>query len=321
LRAEVGRLRGVALLECAAIEAPAVVAAPEPGADGELTPSSCDDGEERCLAQLGQTCGATQVVYGTVGTMVDSYVLDLKLIDVGQGDAAGRSTVSLSGDQEVLIDGVRVALTKLVAPEQYLGSFELRLELPGAEVYLDGEKVGVTPLERIGGLTPGEHQLRVVIEDYEALERPIDIYFARTTVLNVSLSGKAIDVTVQTTVVEARAPTEEDAPAPITEEASPLDSPLLLGGALAAGTGIAVLLVSGVGWILYASAYADMAGVTSVGDDGKVLVDDADAYDGFYEQAKAGWNIGIFAGVAGGLLLATGAGIAAAAVLMPGDLE
>jgi len=333
LRAEVDRLRGVELQECADFDAaesspptPAVLddAAAEPDAVGDVGEATACVDDPACLSRLGRGCGVDSVVYGTVGTLGESYVLDLKLVGARARRASGRQTVSLSGDKVVLIDGVRFAVTNLVAPEQYLGALELRLDRAGAVVYLDEVKVGTTPLGRLGELQPGTHALRIAIPGYQDFERSIDITFARTTVVNIVLTGGVIAATVETTVVETEAEVVAEPVEPTAAPPAPWRTPLLVAGLSVLGGGVVALAVGGVGLGVYSSAEGAMdehTGAVEHEDERWWIVEDKKAFDDAYDTAFAAWNTFIFGAVIGGVAVVAGTGMSLTAVLASEETE
>lgn len=234
LYAQVATIRGVTLLKQDVMNA--FLVAQQPLCDGSTA----------CLVDLGKTSGVQKLVYGTVASLGDAYVLDLKLIDVASAREENRQSVSLSGEQTVLIDGIRAAATQLIAPEQYVGTISLRLDKPGAQVFVDGKLVGTTPLAPITGLEPGKHALKIVLTGYTDFDQFVDVRFERTTLVNISLKGTSIDATVEAIEGPATA-----APPVLVEAAGGakpapglLESPLFLAGLGTASAG-ALLLVGG----------------------------------------------------------------------------
>ena len=314
LRAEVGRLEGVKLQE----RAITVKAVPQ----SDEASAGCNT--EICLAQIGRACQVDELIFGTVATLGDSYVLDLKLIDVAKKQERRRESTTLSGDQAVLIEGVRGLAIQLVAPELFVGSLELRLEKPGAEVYIDGTLVGSTPLQTVSGITPGKHALKIVLTGFKDFDRFVEVRHDRTTIVNVALSGDTIDATI-----EAKAGTAEpeDAPvlvvtelAPTNEEpeANPLESPLFLSGLAVGGAGL-LLAAVGVGAAIYeATAFQQQLGsdyTEEVNGVSVVREEDEEAYQA--AQAEwgdianflwyGGWSalgVGLATAVTGGALMA-----------------
>ncbi len=148
-------------------------------------------GEEKCLAAIGKKLGVDIVVTGTVGALGASYVLNIKAVDTASGKQVQRiQSDPLRGSPDELIEGVRVAAYKLLAPEQLHGALQVQTDIVGAEVQLDGKTVGKTPLPRLGLLDKqvlGKHQLRVQAPSYEPFEDEIDIHFQKVSQVVVRL--------------------------------------------------------------------------------------------------------------------------------------
>lgn len=148
--------------------------------------------EPRCLISVGKALGVDVVVAGNVAALGDAYVVDIKAVDVASGKELARvASEPLRGDPDKLIERVRVAAYKLLAPGALRGAIGLLVDLDGAEVWLDGKKVGVTPLPRpIAGLSLGKHQLEVRARDYAPARRAVKVRFQKTSRVVVSLSGE-----------------------------------------------------------------------------------------------------------------------------------
>jgi len=222
----------------------------------------CSD--DACLAKFGVACNVDKLVFGTVASLGQSYVLDLKLIDVRSGLLERRQSTPLSGEQAVLIDGIRAATTQLIAPELYVGAIDIKLAKPGAEVFLDGVSVGQTPLATQDRVTPGKHALKIVLQGYRDFDRFVEVRLGRTTVVNVALSGTAIDATI-----EAQEVAQPTAPVlVVTEPAkqpSMLDSPLFLTGIFTSGAGLALAAIGG-GAVIYRYTLFSFEGTESGGE-------------------------------------------------------
>lgn len=278
------------------------------------------DGDTKCLLRMGKACGVNKLLFGTVASLGESYVLDLKLIDVRRGKEVDRQSVTLSGKKEIMIDGVRAIATQMLAPAQFVGSLELRLDKPGAEIFVDGELVGKTPLKRIDGIKPGKHGLKIVLTGYRDFDRFVEVRFARVTIVNVSLSGDAIDAVIEAAPVEVVEPTS--APVVETTTATPGDarasqesgmSPLAVAGVGVAALGVGLL---GGGVSILAGMYMSMA--PHVDSENEGLVTDPQAYatlQDAYGWWPAGWAL---VGLGGASLVA---GVSLAVVGAVGDSE
>lgn len=265
-------------------------------------------GDLGCLAGVGRSARTASVIYGTVASLGDSYVLDLKLIRVRGAREIRRQSISLSGDQAVLINGIRETVTQLIAPEQYVGSLDLRLDKPGAQVFVDGDLVGKTPLKPLDSLRPGKHALKIVLTGYTDFDRFVDVQFQRVTIVNVALSGTSIDATIE--AAEATAMAEGGAPViVVAEDKNQLEqqhnawkSPLFLSGLGTSVTGL-MLLSAGVTALLVANGQfaqlnnPNLMGPASDDDDTIVLnvgLSDPslELFRDWYDQANGTWVMG-----------------------------
>lgn len=148
-------------------------------------------GEEKCLAAIGKQLGVDIVVTGTVGAMGSSYVLNIKAVEVARARQARRiESDPLRGSPDDLIEGVRVAAYRLLAPEQLHGSLQVQTDIVGAEVRLDDKVVGTTPLPNLGVLSRqalGKHTLRVQAPGYDPFVDEVDIHFQKVAQVEVRL--------------------------------------------------------------------------------------------------------------------------------------
>jgi hypothetical protein len=148
-------------------------------------------GEEKCLAAIGKRLNVDVVVTGTVGAMGDSYVLNIKAVDVATQKQIERiSSDPLRGSPDELIDGVRVAAYRLLAPKQLHGSLQVQTDIVGAEVHLDDKLLGKTPLPAQGLVTKlalGKHKLRVQAPGYDPFDDEITVNFQKVSQVNVRL--------------------------------------------------------------------------------------------------------------------------------------
>ncbi len=169
------------------IELERVVGAPLPSrsevdrvalASPELADCTADPA---CLAPLARALKATRIVAGNVGGLADSYVVNLKLVD-SEGHELRRVAATLRGSPEELIDEVRVAAYRLVAPEKLVGAIAILSEVPGATVILDGNPIGQTPLMGpLAGLQVGVHKLAVERPGFSPFEEDVPVRYEKTT--------------------------------------------------------------------------------------------------------------------------------------------
>ncbi|MEZ4360385.1 MAG: PEGA domain-containing protein [Kofleriaceae bacterium] len=153
---------------------------------GELTECT---GEDRCLAAIGKALGVDVVVAGSVGALGDNFVLNIKVVEVATASQLRRITTEpLRGTPDDLIDSVRVAAYRLLAPEQLHGSITILSDLVGGEVQLDGKRVGKTPLPGpVGKVGLGPHKIRVSAKGYAPFEETVEVRFQKSARVEVRL--------------------------------------------------------------------------------------------------------------------------------------
>jgi hypothetical protein len=149
-------------------------------------------GEDRCLAAIGKKLGVEVVLTGTVGQLGDTYVLTIKAVDVATAKVLQKiQSDPLRGQPDELIEGVRVAAYRLLAPGQIHGAIQVQTDLVGADVQLDGKPVGKTPLPGngvIARLALGKHRLRVADTAYvQPYEDDVEVHFQKVSPVVVRL--------------------------------------------------------------------------------------------------------------------------------------
>ncbi|MBA2538207.1 MAG: PEGA domain-containing protein [Deltaproteobacteria bacterium] len=166
-------------------------------------------GEDKCLAAIGKKVNVDVVVTGTVGSLGDSYILNIKAVDTATAKTLQKiQTDPLRGSPDDLIESVRVAAYRLLAPAQLHGALQIQSDLVGAAVELDGKAVGKTPLPNLGvlsKLTLGKHKLEVSAPGYAPFEEEVDVRFQKVSQVVVRLIASDVVLgTGKTTPVERR---------------------------------------------------------------------------------------------------------------------
>lgn len=166
-------------------------------------------GEEKCLTAIGKRLGVEYVVTGTVGSLGDNYVLNIKVVEVATSKSQRIQSDPLRGSPDELIEGVRVAAYRLLAPEQIHGALQIQTDLVGAQVTLDGKSIGKTPLANNGVLAKlpiGKHRLRVEAAGYDPFESDVDVHFQKVSPVVVRLLQSSETVGTGRVVTRERAP-------------------------------------------------------------------------------------------------------------------
>jgi hypothetical protein len=288
LRAEAARIPGVSLIAKADVLAAAARVGTDPGECARTA---------RCLASIGAAAEARTLAYGTVASLGQSYVLDIKLIDARSRKELRRRGRPLSGAQAVLIEGVRDVAYTLLAPEQYVGTLEVRADAEGALLAVDGDNKGALPLAPVTGLAPGPHKVVVTRPGFEEISLGVPIRLTRTTVVNITTKGGVM----QATVVE-----RDDA----ADDAAVAAPPRSLFPATVAlgGLGAGLMLFGAAALTTWGVAYAQVD--ATLDEDG--LVEDPAAYAEVEQQRSLIQGLG----VAGAVALPVGAVALGAGVVL-----
>ncbi len=143
-----------------------------------------------CLAGLGRQAGARIVLSGEVGLREGQLRVRLVRVDVARDEQVGEALVlapGALGDEQ--LEELRVGMFE---PERYLGSLELTCDTDGAEVRVDGQRVGLTPLVGpLARLPAGMRRVVVRREGHQPFERDVLVPYNRLQRLVVVLPAAA----------------------------------------------------------------------------------------------------------------------------------
>jgi hypothetical protein len=168
---------------------PEVRLAPEKEVADQLRRETDCDAKISCAALAASRAGARQLIMGTASQLGDAFMIDLKLVDARSAQEIRRATYPVSGSQDALIDTLREAVVQLLAPSRFVGAMKIDVPgYPGAELSLDGNPLGQTPLAKpIEGLAPGPHTVRVVAAGAQEASAFVDVRFGQTTQARIDL--------------------------------------------------------------------------------------------------------------------------------------
>ena len=150
----------------------------EPDAVLAANPKAADCEKARCLSGIADDTGATHVLRARVQVVDRDYSVEVELFAGGSGDSLAKTDESCEicgiADAGNLMETAAATLrTKLDALAKGPSSLSITSDPPGAEVLLDGEIIGVTPLER--PVVPGKSVVRVSKEGFIGIEREVEL--------------------------------------------------------------------------------------------------------------------------------------------------
>lgn len=145
-----------------------------------------------CLGRIATMVGAEEVVLGSLGHRAGRYLVNLSRIDVRAARAVHRVFRSVPDELGPLIAAVSEASGEIMRPPP--GAARITVNVPEAEVLLDGEPVEPDPDGVYRGLEPGRHLLVVRADGYGEVRRQLEVERGVTADLAVSLSREEVRV-------------------------------------------------------------------------------------------------------------------------------
>ncbi len=160
----------------------------DPAVVAPFIEGSCD--RQTCYDRVRANSGATHLVRTTVVAKNRDFLLKLDLVDARTGEVvlSEDENCEICGSEEVvsLLDSQGALLqTRLAAMGTGPAVLVLDTKPAGALVYVDGEVVGTTPLER--PVLEGSHKIRVSLNGYVAEERELKLVNGAREELNLTL--------------------------------------------------------------------------------------------------------------------------------------
>jgi hypothetical protein len=126
--------------------------------------AGCDT--DKCMVDLGETVEADRVLGGNVARVADDLIVTLVLVEPRSGARLGELQRKVPDYQDLSFYAARNMAGELLTGSKLDDKVPVRLssEPPGAVVFLDGEKVGLTPV--IVSVLPGQHDVLIRADGY-----------------------------------------------------------------------------------------------------------------------------------------------------------
>jgi hypothetical protein len=162
-------------------------------AHGRLTGPKATAGEAPATRaqQLARDLNASRALMVDVARLGDGQVVYLQGIDSKTGQSLGSTTASLSNTRplpQADKTALRGAVVRVFEPDRYVGRLQLKLDVKGAELLVDGRPIS-GDLGRAIELPVGTHALRVTHPAYRDFLRFVDIAYDQTVALDVPLAA------------------------------------------------------------------------------------------------------------------------------------
>jgi len=145
--------------------------------------------EDACIAEIGKLIGVQKMIAGSIGKLGPTYTLDLRIINA----ATGKIEETISENHRGEIDGLLEILPRIAAKVSGggdvgydFGQIKAISDPVGAEIYLDGVKIGVTP-STIENIQTGKHKLKISKPGFDPYGTEIVIRKGVTAAVDVKL--------------------------------------------------------------------------------------------------------------------------------------
>jgi hypothetical protein len=176
---------------------------------------ACPDEAPSCMSAAGKSLGATKLIFGNVKMVGDVYQVTIKLLDVNRAvveaftaDTIPKKRADPSG-LRALAPGWMAKLTGKGG-----GVIQVRSNLAGAAVSLDGTHVGTTgstPVV-INDVAPGRHEVSVEKSGYTTTKQEFMLAAGQSLPLNLTVSPVSVEVPRPSQTEPVISGTEEPGP-------------------------------------------------------------------------------------------------------------
>src|SRR5262245_21373143 len=125
---------------------------------------ACPDEAPACMSQAGKSMGASKIIFGNIKRAGLDYQVTLKLLDDGKGTVESWATESVArrrAEPSAFRSLAPGWLAKLTGKNTGGGSLQIRANVDGAAVSLDGTRIGVTGDKPVvvADVAPGKHEV------------------------------------------------------------------------------------------------------------------------------------------------------------------
>jgi hypothetical protein len=184
---------------------------------------ACPDEAPACMAQAGKSMGAIKLIFGNVKRAGLDYQVTMKLLDVNRGAVESWATESVPRRraEPLVFRSLAPAWIAKLGGKTAGGSLQIRANVTGAAVSLDGTKVGVTGTQPVvvPEVAAGRHEVSVEKSGYTNTKQEFTLAAGQSLPLALSLSPVSVEVGsappfAETAPVLVKRPQSPDGPGP-----------------------------------------------------------------------------------------------------------
>jgi hypothetical protein len=160
---------------------------------------ACPDESPACMSQAGKSMGAAKLIFGNVKRTGTDYLVSLKLLDVNRGTVetwVSETIPKKKAEPSSFRSMAPAWIAKLLGKGTGGGALQVRANVAGAQVSLDGTNVGVTGSQpvTIADVAPGQHEVTVEKPGYTTTKQEFTLASGQSLPLSLSLSPVSVEV-------------------------------------------------------------------------------------------------------------------------------
>jgi hypothetical protein len=157
---------------------------------------SCADEAPACMAQAGKSLGAAKLIFGNVRRSSSDYLVTLKLLDVSRGvvESWEAETVPKRRAEPSVFRSLAPAWLAKLTGKGTGGTLQVRANVAGAAVSLDGTRVGTTSDQPVAipDVAPGRHEVAVEKSGYTTTKQEFTLAAGQSLPLSLALSPVSV---------------------------------------------------------------------------------------------------------------------------------
>jgi hypothetical protein len=154
---------------------------------------SCPDEAPPCLSQAAKSMGASKLIFGNVKRSGSDFLITLKLLDANRVsiESWAAETVPKKRAEQAVFRSLAPAWLATLSGKTTGGSLQVRANVNGAAVSLDGTKVGVTGDQPVAipDVTAGHHEVAVEKTGYTTAKQEFTLASGQSLPLSLTLSS------------------------------------------------------------------------------------------------------------------------------------
>jgi hypothetical protein len=146
-------------------------------------------GEPECLKKLVGTVDAKYLLVVTASLVGELRIVGSRLIDLGELKVLGEAVDEVPQSKsflDVLPDRIHASIPESMWDP--FGTLAIEVSQPGAQISIDGRVVGMSPIAKLGYLTPGDYRVEASKDGFLAVSEMTKIERAKESAMRMTLA-------------------------------------------------------------------------------------------------------------------------------------